>query len=96
MKVGITPREKITVDVKKAYINLKCRDDFNCILFDEEENKILEYEGYVPNEIFPGEYGDYLVLEIDIDTGVILNWKTPKLSDLENFIENNQNQEGNM
>jgi len=34
-------------------------------------------EDYVPS-FFPGEhYGDYLILDIDIDTGLITNWKQP-------------------
>jgi hypothetical protein len=34
-------------------------------------------DDYVPS-FFPGEhYGDYIMLDIDIDTGVIINWKKP-------------------
>lgn len=36
-------------------------------------------EDYVPNELVPGEYGDYVDLQID-ETGKITNWKKkPKL-----------------
>jgi hypothetical protein len=35
---------------------------------------ITEYSGYVP-DFFPGEhYGDYLMFDIDVKTGQILNW----------------------
>lgn len=41
-----------------------------------------EYEGCVP-EFFPGEhFGDYIELDIDIDTGQILNWKKPTAKQL--------------
>jgi hypothetical protein len=35
------------------------------------------YDGYVP-EFMPGDhYGDYVMMDIDVATGHILNWKTP-------------------
>ena len=37
-------------------------------------------QGYVPNELIPGEYGDYIDLQID-DAGMISNWGNPNLSD---------------
>jgi len=33
-----------------------------------------------------GEFGDYLDLRIDINTGQILNWKVPSKADLESFM----------
>ena len=61
---------------KTIHISAKCSDLFSAFL--REDNKIIgEYDGYVP-EFFPGEhYGDYVILEIDIKTGQILNWKQP-------------------
>lgn len=36
-----------------------------------------DYNGYVPN-FMPGEHdGDYVHLEIDVETGKILNWVPP-------------------
>ena len=44
-----------------------------------------EYSGYVPNWL-PSKktehWGDYVVLEIDIDTGKTLNWESPTEFDL--------------
>lgn len=35
----------------------------------------------------PGEhYGDYLILEIDLDTGQIKNWKAPTAKQIEEWI----------
>lgn len=40
------------------------------------------YDGYVPRW-FPGEHwGDYVMLEIDVATGKILNWKKPTAAQL--------------
>lgn len=40
------------------------------------------YDGYVPN-FFPNEHwGDYIELDIDVDTGQILNWNKPTVKDI--------------
>lgn len=58
---------------------VKCSDMFNAQLIEDgKESK--EYDGYVPLW-FPNpnenHYGDYVDLEIDLETGQILNWKKP-------------------
>lgn len=48
----------------------------------EDGKETAEYDGYVP-EFFPEEhYGDYVELDIDIDTGMIVNWKKPTKAEL--------------
>ena len=51
----------------------------------DDDGASKEYDGYVPNW-FPsvGEehYGDYVSLEIDIETGQIINWRKPTLAQL--------------
>lgn len=68
--------------MKTLFINAKCSDLFSAFLYDD--NKIVgEYDGYVPS-FMPGEhYGDYVELEIDIETGKILNWKKPTKKQLD-------------
>ena len=45
-------------------------------LFDDTGEMVLSiYEDYVPNGLIPGNYGDYVDLEID-ETGRITNWPT--------------------
>lgn len=62
-------------------ITAKCRDLFSCRLI-EDGNVTKDYDGYVP-EFMPGEHwGDYVELQIDIDTGQIVNWKRPTKSQL--------------
>lgn len=35
----------------------------------------------------PGQhYGDYVILDIDLDTGKILNWKPPTAEQIEEWI----------
>ena len=85
--VKITVDQPVTVEVTEMHIYLKLRDEFYCKLYDSNGNMIKDYEGYVPNEIVPGEFGDYLDLRIDINTGRILNWEVPDKEDLQDFIK---------
>ena len=62
-------------------ICLKVSDGFNGT-FLEDGVQDGDYEGYVPN-FFPGNhYGDYVELDIDIDTGMIVNWNKPTKADI--------------
>ena len=44
-----------------------------------------ESDGYVPSGFGIGG-GDYIELEIDFETGQILNWKKPSDDDVEEFL----------
>jgi hypothetical protein len=58
----------------------KCSDLSGANLVLVVDGKLVgkEYSGYVP-AFFPGEhYGDYIMLDIDVDTGKIVNWKVPR------------------
>ena len=61
-------------------ICVKCSDSFNATLI-EGNNRILEYEGYVPDFMPEHHYGDYIELDIDIATGQIVNWNKVTLSE---------------
>lgn len=65
------------VEVKRVHINAKCSDLCFAQLADGEGRVVAEHDGYVP-ALMPGEhYGDYVELEIDLETGMILNWVRP-------------------
>jgi hypothetical protein len=67
-------------DKRILSINAKCKDNFRSILLDNGVK--YTYSGYVP-EFFPEDhYGDNIILDIDIDTGQILNWKIPSNGEL--------------
>lgn len=88
MKINIV--KPVQVDVKIVKIHIKIRDGFECTLVDQDGQTIIDYEGYVPS-FMPGEhFGDYLILDIDVDTGKILNWQIPSAKTMESFIANNQ------
>lgn len=67
-------------------ISAKCSDLCSAVLV--RDGKMLgESDGYVPS-IMPNGGGDYVDLDIDIETGTILNWKVPTKKQLDNFINN--------
>lgn len=61
----------------------KVVDEGRYILLTALGNQIADHAGYVPNQLLPGSWGDYLELNIGPD-GKILNWKEDaNLSDFE-------------
>lgn len=70
------------------FIQAKCSDLFNAEIFDKTGDTIFEYSGYVP-EFFPDQhYGDYVMLEIELATGKILNWRKPSQAALKKMQAN--------
>jgi hypothetical protein len=72
-----------TVEAKSIYLTAKLCDSGSYLLLNEKMETIAERDDYVPSFIPYGlgasekHYGDYIGLLIDIETGKILNWKTP-------------------
>jgi len=65
-------------------ISAKCSDLFSATL-RKNGKTVGTYNGYVP-DFMPGEhYGDYVDLDIDADTGLIVNWKKPTDAQLKIF-----------
>ena len=87
MKIGIT--KPVEVDAKELRIHCKVSDRFTASLHDQNGEEIhSQDDGYVPG-FMPGEhYGDYVILNINIDTGQITNWTQPTAEELQNFIGN--------
>lgn len=55
-------------------ISAKC-SDLCWTEYTDKNGQTTESDGYVPKNIGIDEYGDYVVLEIDMKTGQILNWE---------------------
>lgn len=74
MKLSI--KKMVDVEAKELRILLKVRDRFRASLHDQDGQEVCSQEdGYVPN-FMPGEHcGDYVILDIDIETGMIKNWR---------------------
>ena len=74
MIIGMT--KNVDVDVKTVSLTAKVRDEGFYSFKDKDGNVVGEVDGYVPS-FFPGRhFGDYLIFDIDLETGQILNWES--------------------
>lgn len=55
------------------HLTAHCKDTCVVMVRDNDGNEVLDYVGYVPDYI-PNFYNDDVELEIDPETGHILNW----------------------
>ena len=86
--------KKVKVQAKILKIHLKVSDRFSALLCDQDGAIIHDQDdGYVP-DFMPGEhYGDYVIIDIDIDTGMITNWKKPTKKDIQDWIVADKDEE---
>jgi hypothetical protein len=71
----------------KAHILYKVCDEFECVIYDKNDNEVLYYEGYVPDfmAIEDEGYGDYIDMVVD-ENGYIKDWwVTP--SNIQNLVD---------
>lgn len=83
----ISQAKTVPVNAKTLAIHIKVCDNFQATILDSDGKELGGQEdGYVP-DFMPGEhYGDYLILNIDLDTGHITNWTAPTARQIEKFI----------
>lgn len=84
---AIAMKKEVQVQAKTLKIYMKVSDRFSASLVDQDGAEIHDQEdGYVPG-FMPGEhYGDYVILDIELDTGKILNWKPPTAKQIQEWI----------
>jgi hypothetical protein len=83
MKIKVKVEKEVEPKILK--VHAKPCDAGTYTLTSKEGLEIHEHDGYVP-KLLPGDhYGDYIILDIDIETGQILNWKPPTEEMLEAF-----------
>lgn len=75
------------MEIKTLRIRAKVDDRFQCRFLDANQKELADYSGNVPG-FMPGDnYGDYLILDIDVTTGQILNWVDVDVNDIREFVE---------
>lgn len=88
MSIELTTMVEQKVQVKTVSVHVKVCDR-GCYDFKSPTGTTLKSldEDYVP-DFFPGEhYGDYLILDIDLETGQITNWKKPSENQIKEIFE---------
>ena len=71
---------------QQCHLEMKVVDEGTYILYDyssDDFEEVAKLQDYVPHGVVPGEWSDYVYL--DIDKGVITNW--PKKPDLDAFFD---------
>lgn len=82
--------QPVKVNLTTVSVHVKVSDSGSYTLVDSNGNKIKEHDGYVPG-FFPGEhYGDYLILDIDLKTGQIMNWKKSIEREVKEFLSSDE------
>lgn len=83
----ISQTKTVPVVAKELRLHLKVSDMFTASIHDDTGKELGgQDDGYVP-DFMPGDhYGDYVILNIDLDTGLVTNWKTPTREQIETFI----------
>lgn len=85
MEINIT--KPVQVEAKELRMFVKCCDRFTAGIFDQFGEEIASQDdGYVPDFMPDDHYGDYIILNIDIDTGFVTNWKKPSAEQIQEFI----------
>jgi hypothetical protein len=84
MEINVT--KEVKVNAKTLKLHLKVCDRFTCSIEDQHGEEIKEYDDYVPSFMPEEHFGDYVILDIDLDTGQITNWKKPEPEQMEDFI----------
>jgi len=83
----IEATEVIKVNAKLLKLHLKVCDRFTGSIESAAGTELCDFDDYVP-PFMPGQhYGDYVILDIDIDTGMIVNWKVPSAEQIQEFVE---------
>jgi hypothetical protein len=85
MKISQT--KVVPVIAKTLKIHLKVCDGF-CAEVVSDDGSVLggQTDEYVPG-FMPGDhFGDYVILDIDLDTGQVVNWVKPTAQEIEEFI----------
>lgn len=80
MKITVNEKE---INVTSISISAKCSDLCYAQLKNLQGNVLAKHDGYVPDLMPEEHYGDYIILDIDLETGTILNWKRPSIKIVE-------------
>lgn len=88
---------KVTVPVQAKTLSIHCKvcDCFTAHVLDQDGKELGgQSDGCVPGFMPGTHYGDYLILDIDLDSGQVTNWKAPSAEAIEAFIGGLDGKEG--
>lgn len=68
-------------------MTVKCSDMFSCQITNGQQVVVEDYCDYVPDFMPDEHFGDYVILDIDLDTGKIVNWRKNASELVDQFID---------
>lgn len=84
----LSVKKTVPVQAKELRIYCKVVGDFTASLHDQDGVEIcVQSQDYVPNFMPGPHYGEYVILNIDIDTGQVTNWEKPSVKELSEWID---------
>ena len=84
----INQQKTVNVNAKTLRIYCNVSDRFTYAIDDAQGDEIYSQDdGYVPDFMPGNHFGDYVILDIDLDTGMVTNWKQPTAAQIEAAIE---------
>ena len=87
----INQLKTVQVEAKEIRIYCHIRDGFTAHIYDQHGEEIGgQDDGYVPDFMPDDHYGDYLILNIDLETGQVTNWQKPAAEQIEKFLNNQE------
>lgn len=86
-------KKTVQVEAKTLQIHAKVADAGTYTLLDQDGEEIVEVDGYVPSFLPGDHYGDYIMLDVDMKTGVIKNWDQISQTDVANWVNENKESE---
>ncbi len=86
--MGSSRVKKIAEQAKTLIFSMQVRTEFTIHLMGQDGVWLFDYEGYILPAFLPerGFSGEYLTLDIDIDSGQITNWQKPTREQIGTFI----------
>ncbi len=83
----INIKKTVSVEAKTLKVHRKVSDRFCDSIIDQDGKEIFDQEdGYVP-DFMPGQhYGDYIILDIDLDSGQVVNWSAPSAYQIQEWM----------
>lgn len=92
MEIDVQVTKKM--NIKRFRVEMKVTDRFGGIFIDSDGNKVKTIEDQSVPDFFPGQHhGDYLFLDIDLETGRIQNWQKPTPEELTRLYNGPQDDE---
>jgi hypothetical protein len=89
MAIEFEVNKTVRVQAKELRIYSKMSDSFSATLHDQDGQEICSQDrDYVPDFMPGSHYGDYLILNIDLETGTITNWEPPLASEISDWVAN--------